>query len=162
MKERLKELRKALKLTQGAFAEKLNLQQNTICLFETGRRNPSDRTIDDMCYMFSVSKEWLIEGKGDMFAKTPNSTMKQLKNDYGLNDFDYSFVYEYLKLDEEQRETIRKFFYNVVTSGKNMPAEELTRQKIEEEVEDYRRELELEAKGETLSAYEDTGETKNA
>lgn len=43
--------------------------------------------------------------------------MEQLKREFGLDDFSYNLVYKYLKLDAEQRQTVRDFFYNVVETG---------------------------------------------
>lgn len=113
MHDRIKQLRKNLKLSQKEFAEKLKLQQNTICMFETGRRNPSERTIDDMCSVFHVSREWLLNGTGEIFIKTTPAIMEQLRKEYHLNDFDFNLVYEYLKLDKHDRAILRNFIRNI-------------------------------------------------
>lgn len=68
MKERIKEVRKFLKMTQSEFAEKLNLSGNFIFLIEKGDRQPSDRTVLDICKEFNVSEHWLRTGEGEMFA----------------------------------------------------------------------------------------------
>lgn len=114
MNTRIKILREMLKLSQTEFAEALNLKRNSISLIEVGKRNPSDRTISDMCEKFNVSEIWLREGTGDMFIKTPSSTMEQLKKEFDLDDFSSSFVYEYLKLDVDTRNAVQEFFYNVL------------------------------------------------
>lgn len=69
MNERLKELRKALNITQAEFAEKLKLKRNTIATYEMGKALPSDRTISDICEKFDVDEDWLRTGKGKMFIK---------------------------------------------------------------------------------------------
>lgn len=114
MNTRIKILREMLKLSQTEFAEALNLKRNSISLIEVGKRNPSDRTISDMCEKFNVSEIWLRKGTGDMFIKTPSSTMEQLKKEFNLDDFSSSFVYEYLKLDIDTRNAVQEFFYNVL------------------------------------------------
>lgn len=111
---RIKEVRETKGLSQAEFAEMLNLKRNSISLIEVGKRNPSDRTIMDICSKFNVSEEWLRTGTGQMFVKTPSSTMDQLKKEFNLDDFSYNLVYQYLKLDPEQRRSVRDFFYNVV------------------------------------------------
>lgn len=116
MIERLKKIRTALNLTQSEFAEQLRLQRNTICLFETGKRNPSERTIDDICNIFNVSKEYLLNGIEPMFTQTYSSTMEQLKKEFNLDEFSFNLVHEYLKLDPAQREKVRDFFYRVIES----------------------------------------------
>lgn len=117
MNTRIKEVREAKGLSQADFAEMLNLKRNSISLIEVGKRNPSDRTIVDICNTFNVSEEWLRTGEGEMFVETPSSTMDQLKKGFNLDDFSYNLVYQYLKLDADQRQAVRDFFYNVVESG---------------------------------------------
>ncbi|NBH12717.1 XRE family transcriptional regulator [Lachnospiraceae bacterium] len=114
MNERIRELRKMLGISQSEFAETLNLKQNSISLIEVGKRNPSDRTISDICQKFNVSEEWIRNGTGDVFIKTPSSTIEKLREEFHLDDFTCSFVYEYLKLDEKKRNAVQEFFYNVL------------------------------------------------
>lgn len=68
MNERIKELRKAVGLTQQAFADKLGLKRNTVGGYEIATVIPSDRTITDMCRVFSANEKWLRSGEGEMFV----------------------------------------------------------------------------------------------
>lgn len=68
IKERIKALRKALDLTQEEFAVRLNLSANYIYFLEKGEREPSPRTITDICRIYGVSRIWLETGEGEMFA----------------------------------------------------------------------------------------------
>lgn len=74
MNERIKQLRARLNLTQAQFAERLNLSRNYIAVIEIGQREPSDRTILDICREFGVSESWLRTGSGSMI---PTSTRKE-------------------------------------------------------------------------------------
>lgn len=114
MNERIKELRERLGISQTEFAESLNLKRNSISLIEVGKRNPSDRTILDICNKFDVSEDWLRNGTGEVFLETPSSTMEQLRREFNLDEFDFNLVYEYLKLGGEQRKAVRDFFYRVI------------------------------------------------
>lgn len=67
--ERIKQIRKAAGLTQGEFAEQISLSRNYIAMIEIGQRDPSERTIDDICRVFGVSKLWLKIGEGEMYVK---------------------------------------------------------------------------------------------
>ena len=67
MQERIRELRKALNLTQAAFGERIAVKPNTITNYETGLRIPSDSVIRSICREFNVSERWLREGDGEMF-----------------------------------------------------------------------------------------------
>lgn len=67
------------KLTQAEFAKKLNLSRNFINLIESGQREPSGRTISDICRIFCISENWLRTGSGDMqAAKTKEEEIAEL------------------------------------------------------------------------------------
>lgn len=68
MNNRIKELRKQLRLTQQQFAERIGSVQNTITGYETGRRVPSGQVIALICREFGVNEAWLRTGEGEMFA----------------------------------------------------------------------------------------------
>lgn len=74
--ERIKEVRKAKKITQQALADAIGLKRNTIANYEIGNVEPSDRTITDICREYSVSEEWLRTGAGEMFK--PKSRNEEL------------------------------------------------------------------------------------
>ena len=114
MNKRIKELRETLGLSQAEFAESLNLKRNSISLIENGKRNPSDRTIIDICNKFNASEEWIRNGTGELFIKTSSDTMEQLKKEFNLDEFSYHLVYEYLKLGQEQRKSVRDFLYKII------------------------------------------------
>jgi transcriptional regulator with XRE-family HTH domain len=74
MNIRIKELRTehlkkkfGRKITQQEFADRLGLSQNFIWQIEKGEREPSDRTISDICREFGVDRVWLETGAGDPF-----------------------------------------------------------------------------------------------
>ena len=64
MNERIKKIRKDSGLTRKAFAERLSLTENFIYFLETGSRDPSPRTISDICRTFNVNEHWLRTGDG--------------------------------------------------------------------------------------------------
>lgn len=66
--ERIKQLRKILKLTQTEFGEQIGVKGNTITGYEKGIRNPTDAIILSICREFNVDEEWLRTGKGEMFV----------------------------------------------------------------------------------------------
>jgi len=62
--ERIFQIRSEEKLSQAAFAQKINLSQNFVWMVENGKREPSDRTIRDICNIFKVDEVWLRTGIG--------------------------------------------------------------------------------------------------
>lgn len=67
MNHRIKELRRALNLTQQAFADRIKVKRNTVATYEMGRSGISDAAISLICKEFNVNEVWLRTGEGDMF-----------------------------------------------------------------------------------------------
>lgn len=73
MKERIKTIRQSVNLTQAQFAAQLGLSRNYIAMIEIGQREPSDRTISDICRVFNVNPVWLRTGVGEPFVPLSRS-----------------------------------------------------------------------------------------
>lgn len=74
IKDRLKELRKALNLKQREVAEKLGVRVGDVGGWESGRHVPDSR-LRLLCHEYNVRREWLETGEGEMFEpeKAPKS-----------------------------------------------------------------------------------------
>lgn len=81
MNERLKQIRRETGLTQQQFAESLKVSRNYVALWEIGQREPSDRTISDICRVYCVNEVWLRTGEGEMFI--PKSREEELMEIFG-------------------------------------------------------------------------------
>lgn len=111
MEERLKLLRKSLKLTQAEFGNCLGLARNTIANYEIGNRKLSDAVLKLICKTFSVNYLWLTEGKGEMF-ETPDSTLDGLAMQYDLNEIDLFLIKAYLDMSKEERSEFAEVILN--------------------------------------------------
>lgn len=69
--ERLRYALSDLKISQKDLAIKCNLSKNYISMIVTNQYLPSGRVIDQICEELQLSKEWLIDGKGEMYAPSP-------------------------------------------------------------------------------------------
>lgn len=69
LNERISALISALGLKKTAFADKLNVSQAFVSQLCSGVKQPSDRTIADICREFNVNEHWLRTGEGEMFIK---------------------------------------------------------------------------------------------
>lgn len=67
MNERIKDLRKALGLTQQEFADRLGIKRGAVANYEIGRNTPIDSVIILLCREFRVNEMWLRTGEGEMF-----------------------------------------------------------------------------------------------
>lgn len=69
MNNRIKELRKSLRLSQTEFGARLGIKQTTVAGYETGGRSPIDAVVSLICREFNVSEHWLRTGEGEMFVQ---------------------------------------------------------------------------------------------
>ena len=111
MNERIKELRKALKLTQQEFADRLNIKRGAIANYEVGRNEPIDAVISLICKEFNVNEEWLRDGTGEMFrSEEENSIVAKATMLLGEKDplFE-AFIDTYSRLTPKNRELLYQF-----------------------------------------------------
>lgn len=69
MNARIRELRKALNLSQNDFAQKIGLKQNTISSMEKSGATVTEQNIKAICSKFSINENWLRTGSGKMFLE---------------------------------------------------------------------------------------------
>ena len=93
--ERLKELRKLLKMTQQQFGERLKLRHNTIGQYESGTRKMSETIKKLICKEYYVNFDWLEHGKGDIFNE------KLIISN--LSERELNLIERFKKLNDEQQ-----------------------------------------------------------
>ena len=142
MNSRLKDIRKALRLTQKEFAARLGITDSGISRLEKGQNQLTDQLIRAICREYKVNYEYLKNGIGEMFVEVPQTVVDELCEQYDLDDFDRIMLQEYLKMDEASRNVLKTYIRKIC--GQISEAED-TQAKIDAEVEAYREELELEA-----------------
>jgi len=71
MKERIRALRKVLKLNQKEFAGQLGMTSTALSMIEVGDNVLTEKNIKLVCMTFNVNENWLRTGKGEMFAASP-------------------------------------------------------------------------------------------
>lgn len=74
MSNRIKEVRKALHLSQREFGEKLGVSRDVISNIEYDRVQPKDLLLRHICQLYHVNEHWLKTGKGEMFCEDPTET----------------------------------------------------------------------------------------
>lgn len=87
--DRIKKVVDDSRLTKTEFAKKINISQPTVSMFCSGKANPSDRTIADICREFRVNETWLRTGEGKM------------------------------RIDSSQRDQLEHFFADVLTTAQD-------------------------------------------
>jgi len=71
VRERVKEVRNTLNVSQRDFAKRVFISQSLLGDIELGKRNINDRTIQLITTEFNINKDWLLTGKGQMFIAEP-------------------------------------------------------------------------------------------
>ena len=71
MRERIRALRKALRLNQKEFAQRLGMKSTTLSMIEVGDNELTEKNIKLVCMTFNVNENWLRTGKGEMFSASP-------------------------------------------------------------------------------------------
>ncbi len=82
--ERLKALRKELKMTQEQLAQHFGVGKAALSMIETGKASLSTRNFNILIQEFNVNPEWLESGKGKMFNALPDVNKFTLKTDNTL------------------------------------------------------------------------------
>ncbi|MBR2208317.1 MAG: helix-turn-helix transcriptional regulator [Synergistaceae bacterium] len=105
--ERVKLVRKTLKMNQKDFGKMIGLTQTSLSMIEVGTNIVTEKNIKLICATFNVREEWLREGKGKIFNNSPY--VKELCDILGdlTPDTQKSLLIiakELLKVEEKQRE----------------------------------------------------------
>ena len=121
MKDRIKQLRKSLDMTQQVFADRLGVQRNTIAMYEMGRTSPSDAIIISMCREFNVNEDWLRNGTGEMFIQMDMEDQLMEWAGRVLSgrdpDFRKRFVKMLMSLTDDQWELLEQKALELVAEG---------------------------------------------
>ncbi len=112
--ERIKKLRKALNMTQAAFAERIGIRQNSVAVIEMGKNTPSDQTVAFICREFRVNEAWLRTGEGEMFIPAPSSTIDRLCEEYDLDTPARIVLEKFVELPPEEQDVIIEYMCSVV------------------------------------------------
>lgn len=106
--ERVREARKALKLTLEKFGEKLGVKKSAISDIESGRNSLTEQMAVSICRTYNVNYDWLTYGEGEMFSNLPKTVLDELCKQYNLDSFDRSLVEMYIELPEECRNVLKQ------------------------------------------------------
>ena len=69
LNERVKILRKQLKLTQENFGKSLGMTRANVCNIENGLVSLTQKNILLICEKFNVNENWLLNGEGEQFLE---------------------------------------------------------------------------------------------
>ena len=113
IKDRIKLARTTLGKTQAEFAQAINRTQSLFARYENGTNNINDRTMNDICRVFSINEKWLRTGEGPMF-KQQSDIDNQLAAEVAKliqseDEFTKKLIHAYLSLPDDAKDKVRDF-----------------------------------------------------
>lgn len=131
MKDRLKLLRKELRITQQELADRVGISRGNIAAYEVGKNSPSDAVISLICREFNVNEEWLRTGAGEMFIEeTPDEEFMRIAKAVAAGDTRADRMIRktlmcFYEMDDLGKETLMNFIQNLADSRQEGPADKV-------------------------------------
>ena len=95
------------------------MSENFIWQIEKGQREPSDRTISDICRVYGINETWLREGAGAMYVpKTREETIAELVGSAlnGSSDFKKAVIQMICSRTDQELETLEAALRSIYES----------------------------------------------
>lgn len=121
--ERVKRVRKELRMSQEAFGDRLGITKSAVSIIESGKNNVTDTLARLICSEFNVDPFWLESGEGDMFTAIPETIIDSLVDEYKLDDYDRFIVETYVEAPPEQQKAIKDFLLTLAEKAKKKSGE---------------------------------------
>ena len=104
--QRIKELRKSLKLNQNEFGDKIGLKNSAISKMEQEGSTVIDQNIRLICDTFHIREEWLRTGEGEMMSNEEDAILEAFVKRYDLTPDEQTTARYMLRLSPEQRAAV--------------------------------------------------------
>ena len=111
-RERIKELRKTLKLSQKEFGEKIGVSIGVVANIELDRAGLNPILLQHICDVFGASRHWIETGEGDMFDDLgPDAAFERLCTEIAASDDEFlkRAMRAYWELSDDRKQTVRDF-----------------------------------------------------
>lgn len=108
------------------FADKLKIDQSYVTQLINGRRAPSDRLLDDISEKFSVSRNWLDTGEGEMYIKSASQTLDAITARYNGSPTFRAMLDVYARLSAEDQNAVERYIAQLTEAlATGQPAEKI-------------------------------------
>lgn len=115
--QRIRKVREDADLSMEKFGQRIGIARSSLSLLESGKNNPSERTLKLICSEFNVNYIWLTRGEGEMYSNVGNTILGMLAKEYHLSDLDKLILERYLMLPDEQKAGIRAFAQSLIDAS---------------------------------------------
>lgn len=110
LNERIREVRKALKLSQKELAGKIGISQRAVSWGEQPGNNVPDSTIKSLCIILHVNESWLRTGNGSMFTDIDALSLDKIARENGCTALEFKILKIYFEMDRETRLAVARHF----------------------------------------------------
>lgn len=104
--DRIKALRKSLKLNQTEFGERIGLKAGAIGKMEKEGGTVIEQNIKLICEKFHVRREWLVDGTGEMLQETEDTLFASFAQRHNFTEQEQKVARYLLRLTSEERAAI--------------------------------------------------------
>jgi transcriptional regulator with XRE-family HTH domain len=138
--ERIKSLRKELKLTQAEFGERIGLKKTAASRIEQEGEPINTRVVQLICSNFHVSEEWLLHGTGQKYVASEDMILQELTKEFTLTPDHEVLVRQLLKLPPEAVDAVVNYTLQVADALKTRRQEEQRQAELKRQEEQKRQE----------------------
>lgn len=155
IQERIKFIRKEKNLNQEEFGERLGVGKYVIANIELNRVEPKELLINHICDIYSINKEWILNGTGEVYQTTEKNIINDLVKEFDLDEDELSIIKSYINLPKIQR----KNFVSILKAMVSPSDEEKT---YDEKLNQVADELKVAEKKGTYQASTTTNTTNSS
>ena len=119
--DRIKEVREHTGLSATDFGAKIGIKKSSVSLLESGKNNPSERTILAICREFNVNETWLRTGAGSMLDDSKPSILARLSEEKQLTPREQAIVSAFIDLPPQDRAAIMRYMDSLVEKLSQAP-----------------------------------------
>lgn len=108
--ERIRKIRKDLKLNQTDFALKLGMTQTGVSYLEKRGTKVNSSTIKSICAICGISETWLVTGEGPIYDESDFFNLSQMLREAHATELEIEILKAYFDLDYRVRCKILNHF----------------------------------------------------
>lgn len=123
--ERIREIRKTMKLTMEQFGEKIGVTKSTISNIENGNRNATEHMIKSICREFNVDYMWLTNGEGEMFVASDDEFQARIDQImFGQDESRKNLFKMMIDMSDEDIHALERILKNISSFYENQNKED--------------------------------------
>lgn len=111
--DRIDEIIKKSGEKQASFARRVNIDPSYVSQLIKERRVPSKLLIKSICSEYNVNEDWLVYGKGEMYAESTAQTLDRVARRYSESQTFRAILDVYAAMDDESRAALECFIERV-------------------------------------------------